>query len=67
MKEVQKLTKNNLDKSYTGNYENHIACSYGYKLNCADDRFSKPVQIQWGGNTIYKFVSKMLEEVKYYK
>lgn len=52
MKEVQKLTKNNLDKSFSGNYENHIACSYGYELNCADDRFSNPVQIQWGGNAI---------------
>ena len=31
--------KQNLKKSYTNKYQKHIACSYGYKLVCVDDKF----------------------------
>ena len=34
--------KQNSDESYTNNYSKHVACCYGYKLVCADDKFSKP-------------------------
>ena len=34
--------KQNLNESYTNKYQKHVACSYGYKLVCADDKFSKP-------------------------
>ena len=27
--------------SYTNKYQNHVACSYGYKLVCVDDKFNK--------------------------
>ena len=27
---------------YTNKYQKHIVCSYGYKLICVDDKFSKP-------------------------
>ena len=27
--------------SYTFKYQKHVACSYGYKLVCVDDKFSK--------------------------
>ena len=30
------------DESYTRKYQKHVDCSYGYKLMCADDKFSKP-------------------------
>ena len=30
------------EESYTNKYQKHIACSYGYKLECVDDKFSKP-------------------------
>ena len=32
--------KQNPNESYTEKYQKHIACSYGYKLVCADDNFS---------------------------
>lgn len=32
----------NADESYTNNYQNHIGCSYVYKLVCIADQFSKP-------------------------
>ena len=29
------------DESYTNKYEKDVACSYGYKLVCNDNKFSK--------------------------
>ena len=34
--------KQNLKKSYTNKYQKYIACSYGYKLVCVDDKLSNP-------------------------
>ena len=34
--------KSNLNESNTYKYKKHVACSCGYKLVCADDKFSKP-------------------------
>ena len=33
--------KQNLNESYTNKYQKRVACSYGYKLACVDDKFSK--------------------------
>ena len=56
------------DKSYTEAYQQHTACGYGYKVVCCyDNKYSKPVQIYRGENAVYKFMEKMLEEVKYCK
>ena len=33
--------KQNPNKSYTNNYQKHVACSYGYKFVCVDGKFSK--------------------------
>ena len=43
----------------------HFACSYGYKLVCAYDKFSKPFKSYLSKDAIYKFVSSMIEESKY--
>ena len=34
--------KQNPEESDTNKYQKHIACSYGFKLVCIDDEFSKP-------------------------
>ena len=34
--------KQNPEQSYTNKYKKYNACSYGYKLVCVDDKFSKP-------------------------
>ena len=31
----------NPEKSFTSKYQKYAACSYGYKLVCVDDKFSK--------------------------
>ena len=33
--------KQNPKEFYTNKYQKHIASSYGYKLVCVDDKFSK--------------------------
>ena len=60
--------KPNDNKSYTEAYQKHTDCGYGYKVVCCyDNKYTKPIQIYRGGNSVYKFMEKMLEEVKYCK
>ena len=40
--------KKNPDESYTKKYQNHISCSYVYKLVYVDDKFSKPFKLYLG-------------------
>ncbi|KAL9959301.1 hypothetical protein ACROYT_G032614 [Oculina patagonica] len=67
---IEKISgcKPNNNKSYTEAYQKHTDCGYAYKLVCCyDDKYTKPVQIYRGEKAVYKFMEKMLEEVKYCK
>ena len=55
----------NPEESYTNNYQKDIACSYGYKLVCTDDKFSKPFKKYLGKGSIYNIFNSMIEESKY--
>ena len=55
----------NPDESYTNKYQKHDACSYGYKLVCVDDKFSKLFNSYFGEDADYIFISSMIEESKY--
>ena len=57
--------KKNSEESYTHKYQKHIACSYNYKLVCADDKFSKPLKTYLGEGAVKNFVNSMIEESKY--
>ena len=57
--------KQNRKESYTNKYQKHIACSYGYKLVCFDDKFSKPFKTYLGENTVYNFINSIIKESKY--
>ena len=60
--------KPNDDKSYTEAYQKHTDCGYGFKVVCCyDDKYTKQTQIYRGEKAVYKFMAKMLEEVKYCK
>ena len=60
--------KPNNDKSYTQAYQKHTDCGYGYKVVCCYDyKYTKSIQLDRGPNAVYKFMEKMLEEVKYCK
>ena len=57
--------KQNLVQSYTNKYQKHIACSYGYKLVCVADTFSKPFNTCLGNKeAISNFINRMIKESK---
>ena len=39
---------NDKGKSYTNNYQKHVACRDGYKLLCVDDKFHNPFKSHLG-------------------
>ena len=53
--------------SYTEKYQDHIPCSFAYKIVCIDNRFTKPTIIYRGENAAYEFIKAILEEYKYCK
>ena len=65
LKRVRGSHKNN--SSYTEKYQDHIPCSFAYKVVCIDNRFSKKVVLYRGKNAVYKFIEAILEEYDYCK
>ena len=55
--------KQNPDECYTNKYQKHVACSYGYKLVCVDDKFSKPFRSYLGEDAVYKFINNLIKKV----
>ena len=52
---------------YTEKYQDHIPCSFSYKLVCVDNKFSKPTVVYRGENAAYRFIKAILEEYDYCK
>ena len=40
-------------------------CSYGYKLVCVDNKFSKPFKSYLGEDAVYNFINGMVQESKF--
>ena len=51
--------------SYTEKYEDHIPCSFAYKVVCVDNKFSKDVVMYRGKSAAYKFIEAILKEYDY--
>ena len=51
--------------SYTKKYQDHVPCSFGYKIFCVDGRFTKPIVVYRRENTGYEFIKAVLNEYKY--
>ena len=51
--------------SYTSKYQDHIPCSFAYKLVCVDDKFSKDVVLYRGKNAVFKFIQCIFKEYDY--
>ena len=60
---VKSSDKNN--GSYTEKYQDHIPCSFAYKVVCVDNKFSKDVVLYRGKNAAFKFIEAILKEYKY--
>ena len=48
-------------------YQDHIPCSFAYKLVCVDHRFSIPIFVYTSNTAAYRFIEAILEEYKYCK
>ena len=46
-------------------YQDHVPCSFAYKVVCIDDRFTKPIVVFRGENAAYEFIKAILREYKY--
>ena len=44
-------------------YQNHIACSFAYKLVCVDNEFSKLIVVYRGVNAARKFLKRFLKSL----
>ena len=67
-KQSEEMEKDKDRRSYTEAYQTREDCGYGYKVVCCyDDKYSKDICIYRGENAVYKFMEKMLKEVKYCK
>ena len=53
--------------SYTKEYQDHVPCSFAYKIVCIDDRFTKPIFVFRGKTAAYEFIKAILKEYKYCK
>ena len=62
-----KLGHNSYEGSYSKKYQDHIPCSFAYKLVCVDDKFTKPTVVFRGENATYEFIGKILKEYQYCK
>ena len=51
--------------NYTAKYQDHIPCSYAYKLVCVDDKYSKDIVFYRGKNAVYKFIQSIFNEYCY--
>ena len=53
--------------SYTSKYQDHIPCSFAYKLVCINDKLSKDVVLYRGKNEVFKFIQNIFNEYSYCK
>ena len=51
--------------SYTRKYQNHVPCSFAYKVVCVDNKFSKKIVLYRGKHTVRKFIKSILNEYNY--
>ena len=48
-------------------YQDHISCSFYYKLVCVDDKLSKLMFVYRSENAVNRFIEAILETYKYWK
>ena len=57
----------NYEGSYSKKYQDHISCSFAYKLVFVDDELTKPIVVFRGENGAYEFIEAILKEFEYCK
>ena len=61
--DIIKCDSNN--SSYTIKYQDHIPCSFAYKVVCVNNNFSKKVVLYRGKDAVCKFIKSILNEYNY--
>ena len=57
----------NYEGFYSRRYQDHIPCSFAYKLVCVDDKFTKPILVFRGENSDFKFIEAILKDYEHCK
>ena len=60
LKKVESSSK--INGSFAEKYQDHVPCSFAYKLVCVDNKFSKKVVLYTGKNAAYKFTKAILRK-----
>ena len=66
-KKVDCDIEHNSTSSYTKKYQDHVPCSFAYKVVCVDNRFSKEINLYRGKEAVNKFIKFILSEYNYCK
>ena len=48
-------------------YQDHVPCSFAYKVVCIGNRFTERIAVYRGENAAYEFIKSILREYKYCK
>ena len=56
-----------IESSYSKKYQDHIPCSFAYKLGCVDDKFTEPIVVFRGENPAYEFIKASFKEYQHCK
>ena len=51
------------EDTYTKKYNEHVLCSYTYKVVCIDDKYSKSIVVYRGKNAANEFIKEYLKKV----
>ena len=54
-----------VEGSYTKKFQDHIPCSFAYKVVCIDARFTKRIVVYRGENAAYELIKEILNEYEY--
>ena len=51
--------------SFTKKYQDHVPCTFAYKVVCIDDKFTNSIVVYRGENAAYKYIKAILNEYTY--
>ena len=54
-----------LNSLYTRKYQDHVPCSFAYKVVCVDNKYSKKIHFYRGKDAVYEFIKSILNEYNY--
>ena len=65
LKKVDSDIECSSNSSYTRKYQEHIPCSFAYKVVCVDNKFNKKMVLYRGKDAINNFIKSILNEYNY--